>query len=446
MIKNIATFCVILYCIFGFEKTSATEVYPFFLQRHDGSVLEGYFSPPSTNSSPIIFAIQGSTCESALKWHMELSDQASAFGFGLIVLEKQGISKNGINILEYSMTNCLQNRLNDYSSCIENMHLISPEWNGKAVFWGESEGGMLAANLASQVPQTAAVLLFATGGGMKPREEVNWALHHRLEEHGASQSEIDQYMNFFDDQMEAMVLDPSPEKHFLGNTYKWWASLLAADEALMPLNQHSFPIYFVHGVQDSQIPILSADIAAESLKETNALTYLRLEGYDHDLDTANIHAAACRWLNSVLLGQEQSNDNLVATSAQPETSSSEDWKTDISHYVLYRGRGEASAEAKCNRATHGNERASGSVNISKKMDCGVKLETIPVTRRGGDNDDKGGSYGGARVDIEFGPGGPEWSASAYGGYEDERGNYVEVEVRRNEDGRTTASAETGHDK
>jgi len=35
-------------------------------------------------------------------------------------------------------------------------------------------------------------------------------------------------------------------------------------------------------VEDSQIPIVSADLAAEDLAKTNALTYLRLEGYGHD--------------------------------------------------------------------------------------------------------------------------------------------------------------------
>ncbi len=73
------------------------------------------------------------------------------------------------------------------------------------------------------------------------------------------------------------------------------------------------------------------------------------------------------------------------------------------------------------------------------------FEILSVRRGEGDNDDRGGSYGGGRVDINFGPGGPEWSASAFGGYEDDRGNYAEVEVRRNENGTTSVGAEAGHD-
>ena len=79
------------------------------------------------------------------------------------------------------------------------------------------------------------------------------------------------------------------------------------------------------------------------------------------------------------------------------------------------------------------------------------FEILPIRKggrdndRGDGNDNRGGGYAGGRIDVEFGPGGPDWSASAFGGYEDGRGNYAEVEVRRNENGTTSASAEAGHE-
>ena len=74
------------------------------------------------------------------------------------------------------------------------------------------------------------------------------------------------------------------------------------------------------------------------------------------------------------------------------------------------------------------------------------FEIIPISRRGGNNEDKGGGYGGGRVDVKITPDKTEWSASAFGGYVDDRGNYIEVEVRKHEDGSSSASAEAGHDK
>lgn len=337
--KNMTKFSLIFSCVFGIQKTDAAEMQPFSLLRQNGTVLEGYFLPPDNASSPIVFAMQGSSIESAFQLHADLSTHMNSFGLGLIVLEKQGISRDGVNLLEYRRTNCLENRLEDYVFCLKNMDMINPGWKGKVIFWGDSEGGMLAGNLAAQVPETAAVLLFATGGGMKPREEVKWTISHNLEKRGVLQDEIGEYTAFLDEQMDAMMLDPTPEKQFLGNTYKWWASLLAAEGVAKPLNQQSLPIYLVHGVEDNKIPICSADRAAEGLKEANALTYLRLEGYGHDLGTADVQDAACRWLVSVLFGQEPSDGSLIAQAILSEPALLEHLQAaDMSDYVYTRGK------------------------------------------------------------------------------------------------------------
>ncbi len=82
--------------------------------------------------------------------------------------------------------------------------------------------------------------------------------------------------------------------------------------------------------------------------------------------------------------------------------------------------------------------------------AGETFEIIPVRRGGGggdkDNDDRGGGYYGGKVGMDIGPGGAEWNASFYAGYEDNRGNFAEAEVRRNESGRTSATVEAGHEK
>jgi hypothetical protein len=383
----------------------ATEIYPFFLERRDGTILEGYFSPPSTSGAPIIFAVQGSSCESVLGWHKGLSDQAGIFGLGVIALEKQGVFREGVDLLIYSQTNCLQNRFEDYVVCLENAHLICPGWEGKPIFWGESEGGMLAAALAGQTSQTAAVLLFGAGGGMKSREEVRWALQHRLEKHGAMQDEIDAYMSFLDEQMNAMILDPTSEKQFLGNTYKWWASFLGAEEAAVSLNQQSLPICLVHGVEDSQIPVLSADLAAESLAKTNALTYLRLEGYGHDLDTADVQDAVSRWLSSILIGREPLDDIFIAHADLP-AASLEISQTDVSHYVFSRGReqgdtgGEIHGSVRGEKDSDGNERFSGGVGGS--YDFGNGWSISGGVEASGSKDSEGTVRGDVRGGVEAG--------------------------------------------
>ena len=73
------------------------------------------------------------------------------------------------------------------------------------------------------------------------------------------------------------------------------------------------------------------------------------------------------------------------------------------------------------------------------------FEIVPVRRGEGDNDDRGGGYVEGRVDVKVGPNGSEWSASVSGGYEDDRGNYAEVEVGTNDKGETTYSGKAGYD-
>lgn len=328
MSKNLAIFCMIVTAVFGYEKAYTAETYPFFLQRQDGTFLEGYFSPPNQADSPIIFAIQGSSCESVLQWYTDLCDQMSPLGFGVVAIQKQGISQEKIDLVTYCQTNSLQQRQEDYALCLENMHRICPDWIGKFIFWGTSEGGMLAAHLASQTPQTAAVLLFGAGGGMKPREEVKWVICHRLEEQKALQSEIDDCMSFLNEQMDAMMLDPTPDKEFLGNTYKWWSSLLDAEEMVNSLSQTSFPVFLIHGVEDNKIPVSSADLAAEALKHPETLTYLRLEGYGHDLDTTEVYETACRWLTSILSGKKHLDNTFIVQTDPPQAILLENLQTD----------------------------------------------------------------------------------------------------------------------
>jgi hypothetical protein len=76
------------------------------------------------------------------------------------------------------------------------------------------------------------------------------------------------------------------------------------------------------------------------------------------------------------------------------------------------------------------------------------FDIVPIRRGegGGDHNDRSGPYCEGRIDFKTGPDGTEWSVSGRAGYEDERGNYVEGEVSRNDKGETSGSAKTGHDK
>ncbi len=376
----------------------ASETQLFLLSKKDDTAVKGYFLSPANSSSPIIFAIQGSACESAFRWFATLIDLARSLGLGLVVLEKQGISRDDVNLFVYHQNNCLKNRYQDYIFCLENMSLFIPNWTGSVIFLGESEGGLLAANLASHTLKTVAVLLFATGGGMSHREEVEYAIQKRLEAHGASQEEFYQYMLSLNAQLDNMIYDPSPHKQFLGNSYKWWASLLSANKASTFLCQLSCPIYLVHGTQDHNIPVHSADLTVKILqKAQKPFTYLRLEGYDHNLDHTEILTATHQWLQAILSGQEPKNESLNR-SIFHSVSSSFDWETDIAQYIFSRG---GRAEVKGGRDIEGNEYVKGDLSVSRDREGGGRWEAGLEAK--GSRDCEGNTKGSVEV-----RGGIEW--------------------------------------
>ncbi|MFS8563984.1 MAG: alpha/beta hydrolase [Rhabdochlamydiaceae bacterium] len=348
----------LIFCILFsmFESVDAGVTHQFCLPRENKSLVEVYFSPPNNPSTPIIVAIQGSSCESAFPWYTHLSRQIQSLGLGLVVIEKQGISKNDINLSEYHYTNCIEQRQEDYILCLKHLSNMYPEWNGKIIFWGESEGGMIAINLANQLPETAGLLLFSTGGGISPREEVKWQLKHRLEKHGATEDEVAQYMTLLNERMDVMVVDQNPNELFLGNSHKWWASLLNIEPILSKMRKLHMPIYFVHGVEDVEIPVCSADLVADALKESDNFTYLRLEAYGHHLDNSHVRLLACEWLNKTF------SEHLLHT----------DWQADISTYVLSRG-GELSVGLEASKDNQGNQQASVSVELSTNNQSGLNV-------------------------------------------------------------------------
>jgi hypothetical protein len=195
-----------------------------------------------------------------------------------------------------------------------------------------------------------------------------------------------------------MILDPTSEKQFLGNTYKWWASFLTAEEGAMPLSQQSLPICLVHGVEDVQIPVQSADLAAEMLSKTNVLTYLRLEGYGHDLDIAAVQHAACHWLEAVLMENTPVSDVVIAQAEFVAAAPVTDAQANMFEYVFSRGKrdngeshGDVYGSARIDRDSEGNQR--GSVDVGAKHDFGNGLSLDARVGASESRDKEGNSRG-----------------------------------------------------
>jgi hypothetical protein len=109
-------------------------------------------------------------------------------------------------------------------------------------------------------------------------------------------------------------------------------------------------------------------------------------------------------LSSILFGQEQQNDSLIALANQSATATPlEDWKTDISHYILSLGKGKAHAEVKGSKDSDGNERASASVGATKETDDygDFEVDAGVAASKDGEGNTKGEVYVEGRWSIGF---------------------------------------------
>jgi pimeloyl-ACP methyl ester carboxylesterase len=283
----------ILFLFFPFLSYAET-IEKFQLSRPDGSILTGYVTcPENRDSFPIAMIAHGSPCESIWSWHEDFNAIAMHLGAALVTLEKQGIySPYEIDVIEYDQTNTIHHRLADHLYFIEKLRegKVIPQWNGRLIMIGGSEGGRVAAAVSAQTPEVKATALFTCGGGLTTLDELTIAFTKYMQSHGESEQEIAETLGFLDLQVHAMLINPTPEKKFMEYTYKWWVSHLNR-HPITDILQINHPLYYAHGTEDAVVPIESADNVAEQLRGLGKsdFYYHRIEGCGHDMRTFPPH-------------------------------------------------------------------------------------------------------------------------------------------------------------
>jgi pimeloyl-ACP methyl ester carboxylesterase len=329
----------------------------FQLQRDDGSMIEGYLTPPDSASKPVIIAIQGSSSQSVYPWHLDLSERAEAQGLGLLTIERRGYDDAEV----FRENDALDSRLSDYHEVINHLsELLDSSWQGGVILLAHSEGGLIALNLAPSISDLSALLLFSTGGGLTAAEETLVVLESRLSSSCAfSQDETLFYLTGVKKLFEEMCNDPTISKEFLGKTYRWWSSLLSIKPS--DIAAISCPIYMLHGTLDQRIPVISADTLADQLAYKN-FSYFRLNT-GHELTPYNVDHAF-EWIH-------------VALNTQPHISplrALPDWDMIFLDYVIERGNGNLSLNVQGSTDDDGNKTVSGGASISKSTDDGITFK------------------------------------------------------------------------
>jgi pimeloyl-ACP methyl ester carboxylesterase len=143
------------------------------------------------------------------------------------------------------------------------------------VVFGASAGGMIAAQLAQQVPQITHLVMLGEGG-MKELDAFRlWGRRHGTD---------------FDEVCRMVRADPSPSKALGGHSHRWWLETLETDP-MDTLGTLEIPVLAVMGEADESVPLETLTYLREEFArrgKTNLTTKV-YTGCDHALDECHGH-------------------------------------------------------------------------------------------------------------------------------------------------------------
>ncbi|MEK7858141.1 MAG: hypothetical protein AAB320_03285 [Elusimicrobiota bacterium] len=285
MRKVLALFIVILASGRAQAWVAVSTPEGLSIKRPGGSKLSYYFSAPDKKPFPLLLYLGGSGCQSE-EGFMEYFAPFVGLGFGVVMSEKRGVKKDDSGKVcskTYLKTNDRQQRIADAKLLLSQGKDLFPDWNGKLVVVGASEGGGLAPEVGLSYKGTKAVISLA-GGGWPQGQESKKLREKELVVSGASPEKIQDELADLDRQFEEIRLDPTGSKSWSGkgNTYKRWASYLWYSP-LDFLEKLRVPVYVAQGTTDVSVPVESSDAIRDRFKELGKknLTYRRYKGLDH---------------------------------------------------------------------------------------------------------------------------------------------------------------------
>jgi dienelactone hydrolase len=303
---------LLVTALFFAQWVMAAEPHSHTLIRSDKTQCHYYFDTSLVDTDfSIILLLHGSEMASVIPF-MSIVDEPWLEKQHCVALgiEKPGITANKVNEKEYLRLNSLVQRAHDCINVLNRIRATEPQWNGKLIICGASEGATLAAYLTPFIPETKATIMFSGGCGMSLRDEIlllekksaSSGVKGFFQKHAAYA-----YINYM---LFLAKLFPHSSYTCIGegNTLKYWNSI-ADYNPLHTLEKVSIPLYLAHGVADTNCPVESADMLAKHFKKIDKdnLYFHRYDGYDHNFNDQNgknhwgkVADEAFAWVESIL--------------------------------------------------------------------------------------------------------------------------------------------------
>jgi pimeloyl-ACP methyl ester carboxylesterase len=292
------------------ETTAAKLGIPFdrYLTRDSlGRTITFYLSTrphsPSSAKLPVVLFIGGSGCQSLFR---KLGEHVGGGPQNLLLAQAKGrvrvlaVEKLGVKYLDApdqpgSAVGGTEEFLKEHALsrwAEANIAALKAVWAlpeidaSRSLVVGHSEGGIVAARVAAELPQVTHVASLAGGG---PSQLFDFVF--RASQAGPEDKPGDAARRVQEVHDEWAKIQKSPDsisQFWLGHPYRRWSSFLASS-VLQELLRTKARIYVAHGTRDTSVPVVSYDILVTELStHRREVTCERLEGADHGFQTEDM--------------------------------------------------------------------------------------------------------------------------------------------------------------
>ncbi len=249
---------------------------------------------------PIVLFIQGSGCQPIFP---KKGDGPSAGLPGLFLEEANGmvrvlvVEKPGVNWLDQpkkpgSAEEASEEFLREHTLprwAEANVAALRATWklpnveSNLTLVMGYSEGGLVAARVATELPQVTHVASLSCGG---PTQLFSLAELHARPRPDDGPGDVAKRRQVVYDEWARIQNDPnSIIKFWMGHPYRRWSTFLPYSLTTELLRTKA-RIYLAHGTKDTATPVTAFDVVRAELAVHNRdVTAERLEGADHGFRT-----------------------------------------------------------------------------------------------------------------------------------------------------------------
>ena len=278
-LKNIQFLLIILTLnvFFSCTRKISLDIKQYSLINEEGKKLVFYIGkkPNSNLKDKILIYLQGSGSQS-VKNNFGDGAEATFLGYDILYIEKYGFNSRDLFCQSYTLKSRVENVLNIVKHVKNNIYKNKIKEIG---ILGQSEGGAIAAEIATNLPMVTHVIIMGAGG-LPQAKEFEILLEKNLKKGKPFfKSDIKTKEQLLC-KYEEIKKNCSSEKFWLGHTYKYWNTSLRYS-AEKYISQLKMPTLFIIGEKDNMVPVESIECLIPKLANRKNFTFKVIPKVNH---------------------------------------------------------------------------------------------------------------------------------------------------------------------